>query len=93
MKVIGIAERMIKICKLLSIHQTGVDPIKISLNVPPPKAVTKAMIIAPNKSNFRSTAAVTPETAKAKVPQISIISTASNRFFHKTNLYKVISNL
>ncbi|GAA3514139.1 hypothetical protein GCM10022393_30060 [Aquimarina addita] len=43
----------------------------MSLNVPPPIAVTKAIIKIPKTSNFLFIALKAPETAKAIVPKIS----------------------
>ena len=54
-----------------SIHETGVCPIRRSLNVPPPRAVTKPNTKAPTRSNFFSTAAMTPLIAKTSVPNKS----------------------
>ena len=72
---------------LLFIQPTGVEPINTSLKVPPPKAVTNAKITVPNRSNFLSIADITPEIAKAKVPQTSIIKTASKSFNYSLQLY------
>jgi hypothetical protein len=58
-------------------QETGRSPIRISLIVPPPIAVIKEIMITPNGSSFLSIAAKAPETAKAKVPSISIVSKKS----------------
>ena len=58
-------------------QDTGKSPIKISLIVPPPIAVTKEIISTPKGSSFLSIAANAPETAKAKVPRISRASKKS----------------
>jgi len=58
---------------LSSSHATGVFPNNISRIVPPPIAVTKEIINTPKRSSFLSIAEKAPETAKAKVPRISMI--------------------
>src|SRR5690606_16011125 len=55
--------------------QKGVSPNKRSRNVPPPVAVTKPTTTAPNQSKLLAEAMRIPDTAKAKVPRNSIIST------------------
>ena len=65
--------KMIKICKGAFNHPTGLIPINKSRNVPPPTAVTNAIIKTPKTSNFFSMATNTPEIAKAIVPKISIM--------------------
>ncbi len=54
------------------IHATGAS-IKTSRRVPPPKAVTIAMIKIPKISSFLFIAVKAPDTAKAMVPKMSII--------------------
>lgn len=52
---------------------TGRFPTSTSRIVPPPIAVTKAMISVPNGSSFRSMAENVPAAAKAKVPRMSMM--------------------
>lgn len=56
---------------MFCIQVTGVLPIKISRIVPPPMAVTNAMMKMPNRSNLLFMAERAPEIAKAVVPNKS----------------------
>jgi hypothetical protein len=61
-------------------HDTGNVPISISLKVPPPTAVTKAIIRIPKTSSFFRVAATTPENVKAIVPNISITKSSFTKY-------------
>jgi len=58
---------------ILVIQDTGVVPISTSRNVPPPTAVTKAIINTPKGSMRLFNAIKTPEIEKATIPNISTI--------------------
>ena len=68
-KVTIVANNTIRIAKLSLIQFTGRIPINTSRVVPPPYAITKDKITAPNKSNFLVLAFKTPVTAKTKIPK------------------------
>src|ERR1700694_69910 len=65
--------KMIKMVLSLFSQLTGKLPSSTSRTVPPPMAVTNEMISVPKGSNLRSMAEKAPETAKAKVPRISMM--------------------
>lgn len=72
--MVAIAEQKITIVAVELVSQlTGRLPINVSLNVPPPIAVTNERTSTPNGSNFFSIARKAPEMANAIVPRISMI--------------------
>ena len=70
-KAIAAPNEIINKYHLLDNHDTGPTPIRISLTVPPPRAVTKATIPIPIKSNFLFAAVKAPLIAKTRVPKYS----------------------